>query len=59
MARMALVALLTIDLYCFCMLQRRRGWWRRPSSGMASCGWPAARFVLVGGGHGVGGGAND
>ncbi|KAE8914152.1 hypothetical protein PF010_g4718 [Phytophthora fragariae] len=59
MARMALVALLTIDLYCFCMLQRRRGWWRRPSSSMASCGWPAARFVLVGGVHGVGGGAND
>ncbi|KAE8892676.1 hypothetical protein PF010_g23197 [Phytophthora fragariae] len=38
------------------MLQRRRGWWRRPSSSMASCGWPAARFVVV---AGVGGVAND
>ncbi|KAE8953092.1 hypothetical protein PR002_g32491 [Phytophthora rubi] len=27
--------------------KRRRGWWRRPSSSMASCGWPAARFVVV------------
>ncbi|KAE8909492.1 hypothetical protein PF007_g21350 [Phytophthora fragariae] len=42
-ACMALLAVLTIDLYCFCVLQRR----------------PAARFVLVGGLHGVGGGAND
>ncbi|KAE9268681.1 hypothetical protein PR003_g31363 [Phytophthora rubi] len=39
--------------------KRRRGWWRRPISSMASCGWPAARFVGVGGVHGVGGGAND
>ncbi|KAE8901578.1 hypothetical protein PF003_g14436 [Phytophthora fragariae] len=59
-ACMALVASLTMDLYCFCMLQRRRrGWWRRPSSSMARCGWPAARFVVVGGVHGVGGVAND
>ncbi|KAE8895893.1 hypothetical protein PF003_g20425 [Phytophthora fragariae] len=55
----SLVASLTIDLYCLCMLQRRRGWWRRPSSSMASCGWPAARFVVVGGVHGVGGVANE
>ncbi|KAE8897975.1 hypothetical protein PF003_g17778 [Phytophthora fragariae] len=46
-ACMALVASLTMDLYCLCMLQRRRGWWRRPRSSMASCGWPAARFVVV------------
>ncbi|KAE9166835.1 hypothetical protein PF004_g29029 [Phytophthora fragariae] len=26
---------------------------------MASCGWPAARFVVVGGVHGVGGVANE
>ncbi|KAE8999363.1 hypothetical protein PR003_g17153 [Phytophthora rubi] len=26
--------------------KRRRGWWQRPSSSMASCGWPAARFVV-------------
>ncbi|KAE9060392.1 hypothetical protein PF010_g30236 [Phytophthora fragariae] len=56
---MALVAVLTIVLHWFCVLQQRRGWWRRPSSSMASCGWPAARFVVVGGVHGVGGVAND
>ncbi|KAE9157395.1 hypothetical protein PF004_g32242 [Phytophthora fragariae] len=39
--------------------RRRRDWWRRPISSMASCGWPAARFVVVGGVHGVGGVAND
>ncbi|KAE8879954.1 hypothetical protein PF001_g33435 [Phytophthora fragariae] len=44
---MALVAVLTIVLHCFCVRQRRRGWWRRPRSRMASCGWPAARFVVV------------
>ncbi|KAE8879889.1 hypothetical protein PF003_g36043 [Phytophthora fragariae] len=44
---MALVAVLTIVLHCFCVLQRRRGWWRRPRSSMASCGWPVARFVVV------------
>ncbi|KAE8972214.1 hypothetical protein PF005_g24674 [Phytophthora fragariae] len=38
--------------------KRRRGWWRRPSSSVVSCGWPAARFVLVAGVGGVGGGAN-
>ncbi|KAE8885994.1 hypothetical protein PF003_g29803 [Phytophthora fragariae] len=41
-ACMALVAVLTIVLHWFCVLQQRRGWWRRPSSSMASCGWPAA-----------------
>ncbi|KAE9266136.1 hypothetical protein PF008_g31681 [Phytophthora fragariae] len=30
--------------------KRRRGWWRRPSSCMASCGWPAASGVEAGGG---------
>nr|KAE8935529.1 hypothetical protein PF009_g14515 [Phytophthora fragariae] len=55
---MALVAVLTVVLHWLCMLQRRRGWWRRPSSSMASCGWPAARFVAVGGVHGGFGGAN-
>ncbi|KAE9168194.1 hypothetical protein PF004_g28583 [Phytophthora fragariae] len=30
--------------------KRRRGWWRRPSSSMASCGWPAASGVEAGGG---------
>ncbi|KAE8880795.1 hypothetical protein PF007_g28475 [Phytophthora fragariae] len=41
------------------MLQRRpAAWWRRPSSSMASCGWPAARFVAVGGVHGGFGGSN-
>ncbi|KAE8879890.1 hypothetical protein PF003_g36027 [Phytophthora fragariae] len=58
-ACMALVASLTIASSCLCVLQRRRGWWRRPCSRMASCGSPAARFVAVGGMHGVGGGAND
>ncbi|KAE8910446.1 hypothetical protein PF003_g5541 [Phytophthora fragariae] len=29
------------------MLQRRRrGWWRRPSSSMPGCGWPAAMFCI-------------
>ncbi|KAE8910995.1 hypothetical protein PF006_g27633 [Phytophthora fragariae] len=59
LALVALVTVLTIDLYWFCMLQRRRGRWRRPSSSMASCGWPAARFVLIAGVGGVGDGAND
>ncbi|KAE8952433.1 hypothetical protein PR002_g32679 [Phytophthora rubi] len=27
--------------------KRRQGWWRRPRSSMASCGSPAARFVVV------------
>ncbi|KAE9268383.1 hypothetical protein PR003_g31464 [Phytophthora rubi] len=30
--------------------KRRRGWWRRPRSSMASCGWPAASGVEAGGG---------
>ncbi|KAE9086634.1 hypothetical protein PF010_g20015 [Phytophthora fragariae] len=42
-ACMALVASLTIDPYCVCVVQR--------------C--PVARFVLDGGVHGVAGGAND
>ncbi|KAE9258956.1 hypothetical protein PF001_g33188 [Phytophthora fragariae] len=56
---MMLVASLTIVLHWFCVLQQRRGWWRRASLSMARCGWPAARFVVVGGVHGVGGGADD
>ncbi|KAE8895969.1 hypothetical protein PF005_g25092 [Phytophthora fragariae] len=48
-----LVAVLTIGLYCFCIVQRR------PRSSMATCCWPAARFVVVDGMHGVGGGANN
>ncbi|KAE8879882.1 hypothetical protein PF003_g36034 [Phytophthora fragariae] len=44
---MALVAVLTIASSCLCVLQRRQGWWRRPCSSMASCGSPAARFVVV------------
>ncbi|KAE8966969.1 hypothetical protein PR001_g28239, partial [Phytophthora rubi] len=30
--------------------KRRRGWWRRPRSSMASCGWPAVSGVKAGGG---------
>ncbi|KAE9286136.1 hypothetical protein PF008_g26738 [Phytophthora fragariae] len=59
MACMALVAVLTIVLHWFCVLQQRRGWWRRASSSMASCGHRAARFVVVDGVHGVGGVAID
>ncbi|KAE8982326.1 hypothetical protein PR001_g23761 [Phytophthora rubi] len=47
---MALVTSLTIASSCFCVLRRRRGWWRRPRSSMASCGWPAASGVEAGGG---------
>ncbi|KAE8950558.1 hypothetical protein PR002_g33236 [Phytophthora rubi] len=59
MAGMALVASLTTVLHWFCVLHRCRGWWWRPSSSMASCGYRAARFAVVDGGHGVGGVAND
>ncbi|KAE9007323.1 hypothetical protein PR001_g16992, partial [Phytophthora rubi] len=30
--------------------RRPAAWWRRPSSSMASCGWPAASGVDAGGG---------